>query len=140
MSSLKQQSGIGGAGSRAGFSLLEVMIAIGIFFMVAFSVLALVSQCLRQAAALEQVRTPMGSLAAQVFATNHLEEGYDTGDFDDLFPGYRWTREVVLLTNGFYEVYLTVSHDQQRKPESELLVHRYQPDAGSGRTPGRPLR
>ena len=81
------------AASRA-FTLLEVMIAVGIFFMVAFAVLALVSQCLRQAGALKQMRSPVGSLAAQTVVTNQLEEGIETGDFEDIFPDHRWSRDV----------------------------------------------
>lgn len=115
-----------------GFSLMEVMIAIGIFFMVAFTVLALVSQCLRQAAALEQVRTPVGSLAAQTVLTNRLEEGVESGDFGDLFPGYRWSREIVeAQTNGLYEVTLAVSRSGQSKPEGELVLYLYETGRGA---------
>lgn len=117
---------------RSGFSLLEVMLAVGIFFMVAFTVLALVSRCLRQAAALEQVRTPMGSLAAQVMATNELSEGYETGDFSDMFPDHDWTKDVVLLTNGYYEVHLTVSRKGQSEPETELSLRRFEPRNNAG--------
>lgn len=123
--------------SSAAFSLLEVMIAIGIFFMVAFTVLALVSQCLRQAAALERVRTPVGSLAAQTVLTNRLEEGFESGEFGDLFPDYRWTRDVYEAgTNGLYEVVLTVSKSGQSRPESELTLYLYRPATGPQRPGG----
>lgn len=118
--------------TRRGFSLVEVMIAVGIFFMVAFTVLALVSRCLKQAAALEQVRSPIGSLAAQTTATNRLEEGVETGSFDDAFPDYRWTREVVVVTNDLYDVYLSVIRTGQGKPEAELVLRLYRPAPAPG--------
>jgi len=128
-----------GRGRRVkGFSLLEVMIAIGIFFMVAFTVLALVSRCLRQAGALGQVRTPIGSLAAQTAATNQLEEGVESGDFEDLFPDYRWSRDIYEITNGLYEVNLSVTRGSQGKP-SEMTILLYRPKGAptGGRRPGR---
>jgi len=126
--------------SRAAFSLLEVMIAIGIFFMVAFAVLALVSQSLSQARSLQLIRSPLGSLAAQTVVTNELAEGIETGDFGDIFPQYSWTREVMEVgTNGLYEVLLTVSRSGHKDAEMSLFV--FQPQTGLGRRPGgRPRR
>ncbi len=121
----------------SGFSLLEVMIAIGIFFMVAFAVLALVSQCLRQARALETVRSPIGSLASQTVLTNQLQEGIESGDFGDIFPDHRWRRDVLEAgTNGLYEVVLTVTRSGQSKPEGELTLYLFRPAGGAGRRPG----
>jgi hypothetical protein len=117
------------------------MIAVGLFFMVAFTVLALVSQNLRTARALQFTRSPIGSLASQtmlVAATNGLEEGIETGDFEDLFPDYRWEREVSEFeTNGLMEVYLSVSRQGKSQPEAEMniLVFSGTQQAG-GRRPG----
>jgi len=99
-----------------------------------------VSQCLRQAGALRQVRTPVGSLAAQTVLTNQLEEGIETGDFDDIFPDHRWTREIAEAgTNGLYEVYLTVTRSGKSKPDGELTLYLFRPGGNAGR-PGRPSR
>ena len=122
---------------RRGFSLLEVMIAIGIFFMVAFAVLALVSQCLKQARSLELVRTPVGSLASQTVLTNQLEEGSESGDFEDIFLDYHWTRDVYEAgTNGLYEVVLTVSKRGQSQPDAELTLYLFRPATGPRRPGG----
>lgn len=122
------------AAGHRGFNLLEVMIAIGLFFMVAFAILALVSQSLRQARALEFTRSPVGSLASQTVLTNELEEGFETGDFDDVFPDYNWTREVFEFgTNGLYEVELTVSRNRQSEPEGTLNLLMFRPDTGAPR-------
>jgi hypothetical protein len=84
---------------------------------------------------LEQVQSPIGSLASQFAATNLLEEGISSGDFGDTFPDYRWNSEVLLLTNGFYEVYLNVTRSGQSRPDTELIIQLYRPQQGAGRGP-----
>lgn len=120
-----------GRSSRA-FSLLEVMIAIGIFFMVAFTVLALVSQCLGQARALEQIRTPIGAIASDAMLKAPLEEGLYTGDFADIIPDYRWEAEVYLpsfVTNEtLKEIDLSVSRSGQSQSDGRLTILKFQPD------------
>jgi len=78
--------------SRAGFSLLEVMIASGIFFMCVFTILAMVSSLLRNARSLRRIELDAGMVAAQLCKTNRLFEGTESGDFGDLYqaiPGRR---------------------------------------------------
>ena len=58
--------------ARAAFSLMEVMIASGIFFMAIFSILALISGVLRNARSLRRVELDAGMVAAQV--SNRSEE------------------------------------------------------------------
>lgn len=130
--------GRGRARAAIAFSLLEVMIAVGLFFMVAFAVLALVSQNLHMARALQFSRSPISSLAAQtmVVATAGLEEGVETGDFGDIFPDHRWEREVrEFTTNGLMEVYLSVSRAGARQPEAEMILLLHSPQ-GAVRRPG----
>jgi len=125
--------------SEVAFSLLEVMIAVGLFFMVAFTVLALVSQNLRTARALQFSRSPIGSLAAQTLlvATNGLEEGMESGDFEDIFPDHRWEREVrEYETNGLMEVYLSVSRQGQAQPEAEMTILVFSGTQAGGRRGG----
>src|SRR6184192_2466516 len=57
------------------FTLLEVMIAVSIFFMATFSILALVSRCLAQARALQPMQVDANMVAAELSLTNRLEEG-----------------------------------------------------------------
>ena len=61
-------------GIRA-FTILEVMIALAIFFACVFGILALVSQSLRQARALRPVNLDARSAIAMLSLTNRLEEG-----------------------------------------------------------------
>lgn len=57
------------------FSLLEVMIAIAIFFSCVFAILALVSRSLAGARSLEPVSMDARSAIAMLSLTNRLEEG-----------------------------------------------------------------
>ncbi|HVV70771.1 MAG TPA: hypothetical protein VHI52_04610, partial [Verrucomicrobiae bacterium] len=78
---------------RCGFTLMEVMIACGIFFMATFAILALVSTTLRNARSLQRRTVDAGMAAAQVFETlktNRMEQGSLSGDFGDTYPGYSW--------------------------------------------------
>src|SRR5258708_30180697 len=83
---------------RQAFTLLEVIIACCIFFIVAFAVLQLVVTGLAQAKALQQREPDAGVLAATLSLTNQLVEGVQSGDFEQiapgLYPGYRWTADV----------------------------------------------
>src|SRR2546425_4524932 len=87
------------------FSLLEVMIAMALFFMAIFAILGLTSQSIGAAARLQRNAVDIASLAAELSLTNALQEGGDSGDFGDLYPGVSWTREVTQVgSNGLYRV------------------------------------
>src|SRR5262245_56476351 len=78
---------IGSRNARA-FSLLEVMIACGIFFMCVFAILALVSNTLRGARSLRRIDVDAGMVSAQLFKTNRIIEGVESGDFGNAYPDY----------------------------------------------------
>ena len=113
------------------FSLLEVMIAIGIFFVAVFSILELTSRSLKQARALQQMNVDVGSLAAELSLTNKLEEGSATGDFGDAYPNYTWSRETFqITTNGLFQVDFTVYWALDRRPlESKMSIWLYRPES-----------
>ena len=97
---------------RAGeaFTLMEVVIALGIFFMAIFALLQLTSQGLRMARAVQHVGLNPSVLPAQLALTNRFEEGSVSGDFGDLSPGSSWDRTTTLVsTNGLYEVNWIIS-------------------------------
>ena len=66
----------------AGFSLLEVMIAMFVFFIVVFSVLGMVVQSLGAARSLQQQQADCGMVASMLSLSNTLEESFDSGDFE----------------------------------------------------------
>jgi hypothetical protein len=97
------------------FTLLEVIIACTIFFMVAFAVLELVAGGLAAARSLQQREPDAGMLAAIYAQTNILTEDPASGDFEDfypdLYPGYTWTRETVEVgSNGLFQADFVINH------------------------------
>lgn len=124
---------------QAAFTLLEVMIAIGIFFMAIFSILQLTSQSLQQARALQRAQVDIGSLAAEASLTNRLEEGTMNGTFGEQFANYSWTRTTTLITNGLYQLDFTVFWSLDKKPaESHLSIMLYRPDSTARFSPTAP--
>src|SRR5271154_5004825 len=77
---------------RGGFTILEVMIAVAVFFIGTFAILALVSQSLDNARRLQRPLVDAGMLASQLSLTNQLVEGTESGDAGDLlgdnYKGY----------------------------------------------------
>src|SRR5258706_3960898 len=109
-----------------GFTLIEVMIALGIFFMAAFSILALVSTTLRSARRLQDSQVDASMLAAQVMLTNRLYEGTESGDFGDAYPDYSYEQINTPVTNGLWQVDFLVHH---RGTESKMSNFVFSPDS-----------
>ena len=91
------------------FTILEVIIACALFFMVSFAILGMVSQGLVGARSLQQKQPDAGLLAAELSLTNSLIEGVESGDFEEQYPGiytgYSWTREIIEEgSNGLFRV------------------------------------
>lgn len=127
-----------GGGRLSAFSMLEVVIASAIFFMVAFSILALVTSSLASARRLQQRQPDPGLVAAALSMTNILVEEVVSGDFEDiapgLYPGYRWQYEPIeVLSNGLFEVTIVVFNTDRRGPsQSELKILMYRPESPPG--------
>jgi len=111
--------------SACGFSLVEVMVALAIFFMAVFTILGLLSTVLSNARALQN-RKPAdaGMVAAYLLSvTNQLTEGLQSGTFEDLgdfggnYRDYEWTFDALEIeTNGLWQVDCIV----QRRPGGQL--------------------
>jgi Tfp pilus assembly protein PilV len=98
------------------FTLLEVMIALTLFFMAVFAILGTVTRGLGAARSLQQKFPDIGSVAADLMLTNRLEEGSLDGDFGDSFPGYTWRRDIQLVrTNGFFQVDFVIQSHKGRQ-------------------------
>ena len=91
------------------FTLLEVMIAIAIFFGCTFAILALVSRSLQAGRSLQPVHMDASSAIAMLSLTNRLEEGPIPPEIIAAFeaenPSYTITGEIMeVATNGLFRV------------------------------------
>ncbi|HUS37220.1 MAG TPA: prepilin-type N-terminal cleavage/methylation domain-containing protein [Verrucomicrobiae bacterium] len=125
------------------FTLLEVMIAVAIFFMATFSILALVSRCLAQARALQPMQVDANMVAAELSLTNRLEEGPVPPEiiahFEHLYPNYTATGFITEIgTNGFFQVDVEVAGLTSGKhiANSKSTVYLFRQSTGRGRLPG----
>jgi type II secretion system protein I len=120
------------AGHRgAAFTLLEVMIALGIFFMCIFAILEVVATNLRAARKLQDQPVDISLLVADAYQNTKIEEGSDSGDFADLFPGYKWESQTnVMATNGLFKVEFMVTHPGGNEhSEQHMTVLLWRPDS-----------
>ncbi|MCX6912973.1 MAG: hypothetical protein NT167_08005 [Verrucomicrobia bacterium] len=132
-SASEQTSGRASRRSQTAFSLLEVMIASGIFFMTVFAILAMVSSVLRNARSLRRVELDAGMVAAQACNTNKLTEGTDSGDFGNLYPGYSWQTDTYEVeTNGLWQVNIVVHRHGISQPVDLMSIYLYRPESQSG--------
>ena len=121
--------------SQAAFTLVEVMIALVIFFVAVFSILEMVTQAVKSAHALSRNSPNAGMLAADLAMTNSLVEGVDSGDFGSIYPGYSWSSEIVSeWTNGLFRVnYLIFRNGKEDSQMSVLLYRPQSPQPGTSR-------
>jgi Tfp pilus assembly protein PilV len=128
------------ANRPAAFSLLEVVVACGIFFMATFAILGLVAGTVRNARVLQKGDVDAGLAAAQLFEllkTNTEAEATFSGDFGDTYPDYSWDAESSEYeTNGLLQVDVVLSKRGRRTPVDSLTFWVYSPNAKSRRFGG----
>jgi Tfp pilus assembly protein PilV len=125
----REEADSGGARKkgRCAFTLMEVMIAMGIFFMAVFAILALVSSNLRNALLLQEPTVDASMVIGDLYQTNILTEGSVDGDFGDLYPGYKWMYNITQIrTNGLFQVDVFVIHPHGES-ETNLSVTLWRP-------------
>jgi hypothetical protein len=130
------------AGGRA-FSLMEVMIAIGIFFSCIFVILSLVSSSLRNARRLERPMVDAHPVLARYAATNSFVEGHfhgNLGEPDLLGKGYEnyiYDGDIVeVLTNRYYIVECKILEPGGNETLSDLSSEFYRPQSPAGSLDG----
>ncbi|MBI4565036.1 MAG: prepilin-type N-terminal cleavage/methylation domain-containing protein [Planctomycetes bacterium] len=111
-------------GHKAGFTLIEVMVAVAIIAVVSLVLLARRVEIVRDAAATRDLRTTWllaGWKMGEVLLDPSLGQGMSqSGTFDDLAPeyaGFQWTAEANLEEIGFDE-----SPQYTEKPKALLHV------------------
>ena len=118
--------------AHGGFSLLEVMIAIGIFFTSVFLILELTSQHLRTARIMQTMDVDRSSLPALLSMTNFLEIGPLPIDikmaYEDSHPGVTVDGMIEeAATNGLFRVDYTIhwlAENNMRKTRNSILLWR----------------
>ena len=134
----RQASVSGRRVSTAAFSLVEVMVALAIFFMAVFTILGLLSTVLNNARALQN-RNPAdaGMVAAYLLSvTNRLEETLQSGTFEDFgdfggnYSNYEWTFDArEIETNGLWRVDCIVQRRPGGQVESQLSFFVFSPQS-----------
>ena len=122
---------------RRAFSLIEVMIAIGIFFSCIFVVLSLVSSSLANARRLQRPMVDAAMLASELSLTNKIVEGSQSGDFGKMYPGYTWTANInEVLTNKLFQADYVVRRGDSREVVQTMSVLFFRPQSPAGRLDG----
>ena len=118
---------------REGLSLIEVMIAAGLFFMATFTILLLVSATLRNARALQRTEVDAGMAASQVYQllkTNRQIEVSGSGDFGGTYPDYSFEfASHEYQSNGLLRVKIVVKRRGSVSPVDTATIWVYDPDA-----------
>ena len=120
--------------NTAAFTLVEVMIAIAIFFMAMFAILGVMSAGVHAAAILRNSGPTAGMVAAELSQSNALEEGSFSGNFKDIdiYRNYHWVEDVrKVTTNGLSQVDFVVV-DPNGVQSSILSTLFYRPDSKNG--------
>lgn len=117
-------------GTATAFTLMEVMIASGIFFMAIFAILALVSTTLRNARALQRPQVDAGMIAAQYMNTNKFYEGTMSGSFEEnSLKDYSWQVETYVAgTNGLLEADMVLRQRGLHNPADALSILVFDPN------------
>ncbi len=127
------------AQSRRAFTLLEVMLAVGILFMCLFGVLALTSNSLASARKLQQHKdldagTFESMIYMQLVNTNQIDEGDADIDLGDEFAGYKHVINIATYgTNGLWDVEYDVANPQRKaEVHGHFLVYNPNGNRGGG--------
>jgi Tfp pilus assembly protein PilV len=130
---------------QGAFTLLEIMVACAIFFMVAFAILELVTRSLAAAKSLQKRDPDPGIILHALSLTNSFEEGTMTGDYEDIapgmYPGYRWEAFITEVgSNGLFQVdVLTYNQRRQRQNPTTISGQFWRPNSKPGSaSKGRP--
>jgi Tfp pilus assembly protein PilV len=125
------------------FTLIEVMVAIALFFMCTFAILGLVSQLLKNARIFQSKKSPGVAMVHGWYTskTNRVSEGEVNVEFSEISPDigelYRDYYAVILaepneeMTNGLWNVTYTVFNRKTRQVDSTVNTFYWDPASRS---------
>jgi prepilin-type N-terminal cleavage/methylation domain-containing protein len=127
------------ASSRRAFTLMEVMIAIGVFCIGVFAILSLVASVLHGARLFNKPMVDAGTVAGEIAQTNQLVEvQYVSGDLSeflgDTYKGYDYDYAITEeQSNRLFRADILVQSDAPGKPVmSKMSVLLYRPASPAG--------
>lgn len=125
----------------AAFTLLEVMIAAGMFFIAVFAILGLVSQSLANARRLQRPQVDASAVLACIATSNSVVEGTYYGSLSDLlgegYRDYRWSASIdEVATNKLFLVRCIVQPYYGKEVISDLSTLVYRPLSPPGSLDG----
>ena len=138
----KLKTGIRRGREQRAFTLLEVVIAMGIFSMAVFAILGLVSSSLENARRLQRPFVDASPVAGYLLQTNSLVEGVyeaDLGNFlGNAYKGYQVTYAIQEVeTNKFFQVdFVVQSPDRGRAVVSKMTAMYFKPQSPAGSLDG----
>ncbi|MGD1083687.1 MAG: hypothetical protein ABSA47_02935 [Verrucomicrobiota bacterium] len=113
------------------FTLIEVMIAVAIFFVAMFALLALLNSGIHAASILRRNAPTPGMAVAELTQTNKLEADFKSGDFGEVYPDFTWQENISLVAtngpNGLFQVDVAVFRGGA--PYSSMSILLYKPAA-----------
>ena len=125
---IQRHGGWANARASRAFTLVEVLVAVGIFFMAMFAILGVMSQAMKGAAMLHKTSPTAAMAAAELSMTNKLEDGMQDGDFGDVYPGYKWMASIEqVCSNGMFKVEVAVKNDNNA--DAVLTTYLYRPES-----------
>ena len=121
-------------GARAGrgawrpnaFTILEVIVACAIFFMVAFAILGVVAQGLASVRVLQKRDPDPDIILHSLSLSNQFEEGEMSGDYEDIapgmYPGHQWRAEITEIgSNGLFQINV-FTHNKNKPGQNPVLI------------------
>lgn len=124
------------------FSLLEVMIAIAVFFASAFAILTVVGLGVKNAKMLQRPQVDAAAVASFFSTTNKIIEGSSQGDLSELlgetYRGYTWESAAIeVASNKLFEVDFTIfSPDPGHPVFSRIATRFFRPQSPAGSLDG----
>lgn len=122
----------------SGFTLIEVMIALGVFFLATFAILGVVTNGIANARRLQRAPVDAGVLAAQLSITNKLVEGSSSGNLGELlgrdYQEYDWLCDIQeIQTNKLFQIDYAIVTRRSQEVVSKVSFLMYSPlsEAGS---------
>lgn len=132
----------GNGNTHHAFSLIEVMVALAIFFIAVFAILGLMSTLLQNARVFQKVKPPEARMifGYQTSITNKVIEGTISFDFSEMadfgeeFRDYSAEVEAIpneMFTNGLWDVQYRVLNRRTGRVESTFTTFQFDPSTKS---------